>query len=282
MMNKETCQLFIVFPEHKDLDKTSPCIKEFTLLYPDEVRDYIEFLDRMRERGRAEHYLLYYDSKNIENFLFPMRELRENYPNMETALLNSIHYFADDWRVEAIQDDSVEYKLYQIPVEDDSFCEICERQYQAEIASCDSTYAIINYNALDKQSKAVMNRGAYSIDILILEAAIEDIEIWLQNNRRPAREYNWNKKHGESGKGAFKEHKNDSVAKLYCTIEHATKLLHRALGEDNEVGPLYAWDEECNRYMEFKRESKHSNKFHSYHLEEGDRKILKIKKILDR
>ena len=79
--------------------------------------------------------------------------------------------------------------------------------------------------------------------------------------------------------GAYKEHKNDPVAILYCSIEHAEALLHKAIGE-NDVGPLYAWDEEFDRYMEFKRESKSSTTFHSYHLEDGDRKIPAIRKLL--
>ncbi len=282
MANKETCQLFIIFPEHKDVEKTSPCIREFTLLAPDEVMAYIDFIDRMEQRGRAEHYLLYFDSENIKNFLYPVCELREFYPNAQLTLLNSLHKFAEDWREEPIQDSCVNYKLFQAPVTDDSFCEICERKFQAGTASLNSTFAIINHGGLAPQPIASMNRDFDSVDIPILEASIEQIENWLQKNRRPLRVYNWNPKHGENGIGAFKEHKNDPVAILYCSIEHATELLHKALGEYNDIGPLYVWDEEFKRYMEFKRESKSSTTFHSYHLEEGDRKIPAIQKLLSR
>lgn len=127
-----------------------------------------------------------------------------------------------------------------------------------------------------------MNRDSDSVDITILEASIEQIENWLQKNRRPMRVYNWNPKHGENGIGAYKEHKNDPVAILYCSIAHATELLHKAKGEDNEIGPLYVWDDDYNRYMEFKRESKFSTTFHSYHLEDGDRKIPAIRKLLSK
>lgn len=282
MADSETCQLFIIFPEHKDAKKTSPCIREFSLLYPTEVMEYVAFLDRMEQRGRAEHYLLYYDKENIRNFLYPVHELEECYPNVELALLKSLQNFAEDWREEAIQEEEVNYRLFQAPVTDDSFCEVCERKYQAVTASFDSTFAIINHGALDQQSTASMNRDLASIDIPILEASIEQIESWVQFNRRPTRVYNWNPKHGENGIGAFKEHKNDPVAVLYCSIEHATELLHKAMGENNDIGPLYAWDEENNRYMEFKRESKYSIVFHSYHLENDDRKIPGIKKLLGR
>lgn len=243
---------------------------------------YIAFLDRMEQRGHAEHYSLYYDSKNIKNFLYPVRQLEKSYPSVEITLLNSLHSFAEDWRDESFQDECVNYKLYQTPVSDDSFCEICERKYQSNIRHSNSTYAIINHSALQDTPTVNMNRDLHSIDIPVLEATIDRIESWLQVNRRPLRVYHWNRKHGENGIGAFKGHKNDSVAILYCSIDHATKLLHKALGEDNEFGPLYAWDEEFKRYMEFKRESKHSNAFHSYHLEEGDRKIPRIKKLLRR
>lgn len=123
MANKETCQLFIIFPEHEDVEKTSPCIQEFNLFYSNEVMDYIAFIDCMEKRGRAEHYLLYYDSKNIRNFLYPVYQLEEYYPNVELTLLNSLQRFAEDWREEPIQDCIVNYKLFQAPVIDDSFCE---------------------------------------------------------------------------------------------------------------------------------------------------------------
>lgn len=282
MANKETCQLFIIFPEHEDVDKTSPCIREFSLLAPDEVMTYIDFIDRMEQRGRAEHYLLYYDSKNIKNFLYPVCELREFYPNAQLTLLNSLRNFAEDWRNEAIQDDNINYKLFKAPVTDDSFCEVCERKYQADTACHGSTFAIINHGGLDTHPLASMDRDSDSVDITILEASIEQIENWLQKNRRPMRVYNWNPKHGENGRDAHKANKTDSVAILYCSKEHAEELLHKALGEYNDIGPLYVWDEEFNRYMEFKRESKSSTTFHSYHLEDGDRKIPAIRKLLSK
>ena len=282
MANKETCQLFIIFPEHEDVEKTSPCIRKFALLVPNEVMAYIDFIDRMEQRGRAEHYLLYYDSKNIRNFLYPVYEFEEYYPKVEVTLLNALHRFAEDWREEPIQDSGVNYKLFQAPITDDSFCEICERKFQADTSSLNSTFAIINHGGLAPQPIASMNRDFDSVDIPILEASIEQIENWLQKNRRPLRVYNWNPKHGENGKDAHKANKTDTVAILYCSREHATELLHKALGDNNDIGPLYVWDEEFKHYMEFKRESKSSITFHSYHLEEDDRKIPAIKKLLSR
>ena len=282
MANKETCQLFIIFPEHKDVGKTSPCIRELTLPAPDEVMAYIDFIDSMEQRGRAEHYLLYYDSKNIKNFLYPVYELEEYYPKVEVTLLNALNRFAEDWREAPIQNSGVNYKLFHAPIIDDSFCEVCERKYQSDVEAINSTYAIINHSALEDVSNAAMHRNLHQIDIPVLEATLEKIESWLQENRRPPRIYNWNRKHGENGVGAFKEHKNDSVAILYCSKEHATELLHKAIGENNDTGPLYVWDDEYGLYMEFKRESKSSTVFHSYHLEDGDRKIPTIQKLLSR
>ena len=282
MANKETCQLFIILPEHEDVEKTSPCIRKFTLLAPNEVMAYIDFIDRMEQRGRAEHYLLYYDSKNIRKFLHPVYEFEEYYPKVEVTLLNALHRFAEDWREEPIQDSGVNYKLFQAPVTDDSFCEVCERKYQSDVEATNSTYAIINHGALEDVSTVAMHRNLHQIDIPVLEATLEKIESWLQENRRPPRIYNWNPKHGENGKGAHKANKTDTVAILYCSKEHAAELLHKAIGENNNIGPLYVWDDEYGLYMEFKRESKSSTTFHSYHLEEGDRKIPAIQKLLRR
>lgn len=283
MANQESCQLFIILPEHEDAEKTSSCIRDFSVMSLEEVTGYIRLIDTMECRGQAEHYQLYYDSKNIDSFLKPVQELPECYPSVELTLRNSLNRFAEDWRPEARQDGDVEYRLFYETVADDSFCEACERKYLSATDSANSTFAIINHKAIDRApDNAAMTRNGESVDVAVVDGSIEAIEKWLQSNRRPVRVYNWNPKHGENGTGAHKEHKNDTVAILYCSREHASGLLQTALGEDAETGPLYAWDEDFNRYMEFKRESKNTMVFHSFHLEDYDRKISAIKKLLGR
>ena len=84
MANKDSCQLFVIFPEHEDAEKTSSCIREVPILSSEEVLDYVGLIDTMERRGHAEHYTLYYDSKNIAGFLKPVHELEDCYPSTET------------------------------------------------------------------------------------------------------------------------------------------------------------------------------------------------------
>lgn len=283
MAEQDRCQLFIVFPEHEDAEKTSSCIRSVSILSPNDVLEYVDLIDTMERRGRAEHYTLYYDSRNIAGFLKPVRDLGEYYPSTETLFYETLRRFAENWRGETYQNQKTEYKLFQIVVVDDSFCEVCERKYQNDLISSNSTFAIINHNAIESiPAEALMSRDEHPVIIPVINDSIEDIEQWLQHNRRPMRIYHLSPKHGENGRGAHNKNKTDDVAVLYCSREHAEALLHTAMGEDNDTGPLYAWDEDFHRYMEFKRESKDSMVFHSYHLEDDDRKILGIKKLLDR
>lgn len=83
MANQESCQLFIILPEHEDAEKTSSCIRDFSVMSLEEVTGYIRLIDTMECRGQAEHYQLYYDSKNIDSFLKPVQELPECYPSVE-------------------------------------------------------------------------------------------------------------------------------------------------------------------------------------------------------
>ena len=281
MANNDTCQFFIIFPEYEDIEKTSPLIKEGFLLCPNEVMTYVAFLNRMQQRGRAEHYLVYFDSRNIRNFLYPISVLEDCYPNVELMLFTSLQNFAENWREETYQDDNIYYKLFYNKVVDDSFCEVCERKHQNSVMDGNSTFAIINHNSLDLTDVAKMTRNGENVDISVLKNTTEDVERWLQENRRPEREYHWNEKHGENGKGAHKSHKGSPVAILKCSKEHAAEVLKLAIGEDANNGPLYAWDNDFNSYMEFKRESPNSVCFHSYHLENDDPKIFKIKRILE-
>lgn len=281
MVNNDTCQFFIIFPEYEDVERTSPFIKECSLLCPNEVMKYVAFLNWMQQRRRAEHYLAYFDSRNIRNFLYPISVLEDCYPNVELTLLISLQSFAVNWRGETYQDDNIDYKLFYKRVIDDSFCEVCERKHRNSVVEGNSTFAIINHNSLQITDVAKMTRNGENVDIHVLKNTTEDFENWLRENRRPVRVYNWNKKHGENGRGAHKCHKGSPVAVLKCSKEHAAELLKLAIGEDANNGPLYAWDDEFNSYMEFKRESPNSYCFHSYHLENDDPKISKIKRILE-
>lgn len=283
MVSKELCQLFILLPEYEDAKKTSESIREIPLLSVTEINQYIKLFNVIEQRGRAEHYKLYYDINNIDNFLIPIIELKDCYPRIEDSLLVSLSRVAENWRNEIIQDACLEYRLFSKVVENDTFCEVCERKYQSIISKNNSTFAIINNGAIERIPQvAEMTRASEHVDITVLVGNIESIESWLQNNRRPSRIYNWNPKHGEYGKGAHKSHNDDAVALLYCSREHAAELLKQAIGADPDIGPLYSWDEEIQKYMEFKRDSDYSLSFHSYHLEENDRKISIIKKLLGR
>ncbi len=283
MTTNEECQLFILLPEYEEAEKTSENIRTIPILETSEINEYVKLLGEIEERGKAEHYKLYYDRNNIDNFLIPLIELRDCYPPIEDGLLLSLNRVAENWRDEMMQDEHFEYKLFSKIVVNDSFCEVCERKHQSMNSENDSTFAIINNRAINRIPKiAEMTRDNKRVSIDVIDGYIESIESWLSTNRRPLRIYNWNSKHGEYGKGAHKSHNNDTVSILYCSKEHAAELLAQAIGSDADSGPLYAWDEENHRYMEFKRDSDYSVSFHSYHLENDDRKIPSIKKLLGR
>lgn len=275
--------MFLIFPEYDEVEKTSEHVREICILPSDEILDYVKLLDTLDRRGRAEHYKLYFDRKNIANFLYPVHELSDYYPPLENSVLLSLNKIAENWREDSCQDNRIEYKLFHKKISNDTFCEMCERKYREQSHPNDSTFAIINHNGLNLKPKSgaiEVTRDGQPVELTIINGAIDEIESWLQTHRRPLRRYNWNPKHGVNGHGAHDEHKNNDVAVLYCSIEHATMLLHEAIGEDADNGPLYVWDDDFNRFMEFKRESKNCMTFHSYHLENDDRKIPQIAKLL--
>lgn len=80
---------------------------------------------------------------------------------------------------------------------------------------------------------------------------------------RKERNYNWNPKHGENGKGMI-SNKDEDVSPLECSKEIAAELLNVAVsckGTDE----LYAYDIDREKFMVFKSDNTPNNSYHSYH-----------------
>lgn len=273
-------KLWLLFPVYEEIQDKPHYIVGCELRSADEMNCELQRLSNIFEALKSEHAEVHYDSHNLRGWLFPLRTLQDCYPNMETRILHLLTRNASDWRRGRRQDDASAYKYFDADISDCTLCELTERQ----IADNErGHHAIVNAGGIRTTRKTITtSRNGLGTDTHVLQPSVNALFGWLADHRVPTRIYNWNPKHGESGKGAHPGNKGEKVSVLHCSREHAAELLKRAVGEAAGSGPLYFFDSERNMYMEFKRESKESNTFHSYHLDpEDEPRALRFKKLIN-
>lgn len=269
------CEIFMLFPVYEDIE-SSHYINKIGVISNDEYNDYLSKIKNIIDVFKIENYNGFYDSLNLEAFLSPVLILEDYYPNIITTFRRLMSNWGEDWRNSSVQEEHDEFYYYSIPINNDSFCEIAKRKYN----DIKGGILIINHNAFSCSENTIKIK--YKDNILFIdsvEAEIKEIAQWFSSNRNPKRIYNWNPKHGENGKGAFVSANGDKVSVLMCSRENVPNMLNCAFGDN--VKKLFYYDNNCQQYIEFKRERE--SEYHAFHLDKNDEKRipLHIKKIID-
>ena len=93
---------------------------------------------------------------------------------------------------------------------------------------------------------------------------VKNILDWI--NKLSVRNFNKSDKHGENGKGNWK---NESV--LLCSENEASKLLKSAIPDFRVKNRLFNYDRKLKTYIEFYYEGKNpSNQWHGFHLKKEE------------
>jgi len=268
----------LMFPEYKD--KSNPVTSEdWTTddLYDDKtLGEQIKEVAAMVDFFSDEDCQIEFDSKNVTAYLYPTYSLPEIYPSRERQMRFALKG-TEDWRRYRVSSETEEYNIYHNIVKDETRTEIASR---LKSLATDSFIIATNIpGMLNKNWELKQDGGSFAVESVSMH--IPDVFDWLSKHHKPLREYEWNKKHGENGKGADPGNKGDEVSVLLCSIDHAKELLPKAIGEPM-YDFLYCFDAEHNKYMEFPAGCKHRNlqadaktrKYHSYHIDD-ERQIPK-------
>ena len=131
-----------------------------------------------------------------------------------------------------------------------------------------STYGLLNREefAANNIEEVEVSMFDKTFNFSCISIGVREMASWLEPNRRPARKYHWNKKHGENGVGAQSQQKGNPVSILYCSREEAAKMLNKAVGVSGERR-LFWYDVINHRYMVFMNEM--DSYFHSFHVEDS-------------
>lgn len=265
-------ELFLLLPVYKDAPGQPFYATTIDIMSEQEFADFISRLNELRSFFTHENYYGYYDAENVKAFLFPVTVLRECYPDGMTRLRKILYDWGEDWRQSRQHREDEQFLLYDFPIGNDTLCEITRRKNNTS-ASEKVTYLLVNHNGISYHNKTLQTRDrAQQSEIDVCPAQIPNLAEWFEHNRRPARTYNWNPKHGEFGKGAHPDNKGSKVSVLRCGRKDAGKLLKKAIGEEFCAKTLFCYDSALNACIEFKHEG--ANTYHAFHLDDEDERRI--------
>lgn len=261
----------IILPEYDDSKNSNTSVDWSSQVTFDDktVGEHIKNISSFVRFFEKEECDMVYDSQNIKAYLFPIRTLPECYPSRERQLMFSLKGLAD-WRKQRESKPEEEYLLNCIKIKDEIRTEFAHRK---ENNTTDS-FAVTFMSNEFKNTVWRLEKNGVSQEIEGFILSILDVFNWLSTHHKPERCYNWNPKHGEFGKGSHSDNKGDDVSSLLCSREQAANLLHKAIGEPN-WDTLYCYDDEIDKYMEYKAECKFEKlpqnvtqrEYHSYHID---------------
>lgn len=270
----------LILPEYDDISNefTSHDWKQNLIYDEDSLKSIVEEIKKFADFYKDEECSLMFDSKNIKASMFLPSERPKFYLDATRKLkliLNNVDYFKlGDWREYRISSETDEYTLYYSPCKDEIRTEIAARQETNPNDDYLIAVHITNYKAkiwkLSKDSKT------YPIESLPM--SIKEVFEWLATHRHPKREYHWNPKHGEFGKGAHKDNKGLTVSGLMGSREEAADIMPKAIGE-HPYSTLHCYDNKYYKYMEYKQESTDEDKrvYHSFHIDDETRVSQRVK-----
>ena len=86
---------------------------------------------------------------------------------------------------------------------------------------------------------------------------------WFTKNRKPQRQYDFNRKHGDANRRAC------GGSQLKTDEKETRELLHKAVGKDKKSA-LWYYDKKNNSFIYFENQREIRLAFHGYHFKEGE------------
>lgn len=264
----ERSELFLLLPVYREAQGQPFYATVVDIMPEPDLHDFIGRIGKICDFLTHENYFGYYDAENVKAFMLPLEAAREYYPDGAMLLHRMLFRWGEDWRRSRQHRDDETFSYYGAPIANDTLCEITRRKNAS--SSDEVTYLLVNHGGMACGSgKLRTMHGSAEVEIEVRDACVRDIAEWFACNRRPARAFNWNPKHGEYGKGAYPAHRGAKVSVLRCGRGEAGELLKQAVGEEPSAKTLFYYDFNRGAYIEFKKER--ANTYHAFHLDDEDR-----------
>ena len=266
--------IFSLFPESCPVNEWMESNND--LQDEEKIVEFVKTLKEQYDLLKRENFIGYYDLKNVLNFLSDFEELKDWYPNPEFRLIRSMLASFNDWRDTQVEDLNADYTIYNLKIQDHTFCEIFERK----IINPKHKFVILNHNAHLLSNLIAVTKDGKNLEFNSL-ITLKEIHMWISKERVPQRNFQITVKHGEN-RPDVRIIDNKEISPLKCSKSEAFELLQKAVGENRRE--LFFFDAKHNNYIVFKFEGNNpQNMFHGYHIEMDSSEIPSlIKKRIDR
>lgn len=274
----ERAEIYLLLPVSNELecDNEPLYLNRVDILSGEDIDLLCNKIAEKQSLFSNENYYGYFDSKNLDAYLYPVIELGDDcYPSKERTIRLLMSKWGEDWR----KSNTVmsKNKCFNCDISDDTLSLVAEKKK----VDINSTFLILDYDAIKNSDDIIVhlavNGGEIEIDRRVL--AVREIANWFIYNRRPVRVYNHNDKHGENGTGQ-KNNKGEIVSVLRCSIEEAAAMLHLATKVEGDNKPLYYFDKNYSQYIVFKCDNYIQQSYHAYHTDNEDEVPEEVKRKL--
>ena len=265
-------ELLLLFPENKTAPLQTCAFTENAEDF--EEKDYTDFFGVIMELKltfQYERFQILYDLNNIQAFCYPHLNHRHSLFNKKYVMLTLLKGMRN-WRVHSEQNGE-SCMLHGSNLGLNAISEVAVRKYNRS----DDSFSLVDCMALVKGcTPCIVSVDGHHVSVDVLNLNESEFYTWFSNHRKPSREYNWNSKHGEHGRGNW-----PGESRLLGSRDEARELLKNAIGEIYR-GTLFCWDAQYGHYMEYKNEL--NDCYHSFHLEgENEKRIpQKVKDFIDK
>ncbi|MFI3263166.1 MAG: hypothetical protein R3Y26_09710 [Rikenellaceae bacterium] len=274
----ERAELYLLFPVSAELENDNEplYLNRISIV---NVKDVDLLYDRILENQlffNNENYYGYFDSKNLEAYLYPIKVLGDDcYPSRERRIRLLVNRWGTDWR-KTKKINSIN-QCFNCTISDDTLSVVAEKK----VSNPENSFLILDCDAIKNSESIKVSLGisGYEIKIDKHKLDIQGIAEWFRYNRRPRRIYKHNPKHGENGKGQM-HNKGENVSVLMCSIEEATEMLHMATKIDEDNKSLYYYDNSRSKYIAFKCDNYIKQSYHAYHTDNEKEVPEEVKKKL--
>lgn len=265
-------ELLLLFPENKNAsDQTCAFTENAEGLGEEDFKEIFGIIMGLKLAFQYERFLILYDLNNVQAFCYPHLNHRHSLFNKKYVMYTLMKGMRN-WRVHSEQNGE-SCMLHGSNLGLNAISEVAVRKYNRS----DDSFSLVDCMALVKGcTPCVVSVDGHHVSVDVLNLNESEFYTWFSNHRKPSREYNWNSKHGEHGRGNW-----PGESRLLGSRDEARDLLKNAVGEIYR-GTLFCWDAKYGHYMEYKKEL--NDIYHSFHLEGKDEKRIppKVKDFIDR
>lgn len=193
--------LFLLFKEYADVSKATSAtyIEATPFVSSDEALIYFDRWIKVVRFFCYERCNRYYDSKNIENALYPYKLLEKEYSEQDDEYPTAADYLAAqfaslglmDWREETDEHPQESYFYYECDVTPDTFGEMARHKKQSKAV------VLLNCSAVTSANPIELSSSSQETIFLDYVKDIPTLYDWFCKNRSPQRIFDYNPKHGD-------------------------------------------------------------------------------------